>query len=79
MAGHLAAQKAVWAGAPTRAHAILPLPLCSVGPVGSSRAQQGVLVPLPDFWSHLGALERVESASGPRVQAGLGCWVSRRV
>ena len=44
MAGHLAAQEAVWAGAPTQAHAVLPLPLCSVGPRGWGPG------PSPRFW-----------------------------
>lgn len=80
MAGHLAAQKAVCAGAPPPprrhsppAHAVLPLPLCSAGPAGAgSRVGGGVPVPSQISGPHLGPLECVGPASGPRIQHGPG-------
>lgn len=73
MAGHLAAQEAVWAGAPTQAHAVLPLPLCSVGPRGWGPG------PSPRFWvspGHRGTRRlcvrprRVPEALGRRAARG---------
>ena len=57
MAGHLAAQEAVWAGAAHSppAHAVLPLPLLSGASGGGLQGGWRGPCPVPDFWASSGA------------------------
>lgn len=69
MAGHLAAQEAVWAGPPAPPPTLCFLFLSAQqGQWGLQGGARGLPVPAQTPGSHLGTLECVGSASGPRVQ-----------